>query len=215
MLDRLFDPRVQSELRSEFARSVPHPVLVEDVLRPETAESIALWLDSLSDWRSEWFLEEFLGGTIRVDPGEYAQAPPLARFARWQALDLDIAERHAPLRVLLGELASDRLLAFLRSLGPTGVMPPHFKLRRYGPGDFFGPHTDGDSGLGLLIYFTVPPWKERDGGCFVYEDPGGRRLYPPRFNSALLFPYCLDAPHHVEPVAAEGAVRYTLACDYA
>jgi Rps23 Pro-64 3,4-dihydroxylase Tpa1-like proline 4-hydroxylase len=215
VLDRLFEPSIQRELRTAFAQSVPRPVLVEDFLRPDAAESIASWLDSLSDWRSEWFLEEFLGGTIRVAAEDYAQALPVAQFATWQTLGLDVAERHAGLRALLSELASDRFLACLRGLGPTGVMPARFKLRRYRPGDFFAPHTDGSSGMGLLIYLTVPAWKESDGGRFVYDDPAGQRLYPPHFNSALLFPYCLDAPHHVEPVAAGGAVRYTLGCDYA
>jgi predicted 2-oxoglutarate/Fe(II)-dependent dioxygenase YbiX len=113
-------------------------------------------------------------------------------------------------------LSSASFLDTLRRLGRAGVKPPTFKLRRYGPDDFFGSHCDGDEGLGLLIHLTDPPWQDGDGGRLIYEpSTGGELQMPPRFNSAVFLPYALSATHRVEPVAPHGAIRYTLGCDYA
>lgn len=215
MIDRLFDQDVGDTLRRAFAGPRPYPVLVEDVLERETAKRLTVELSSIEDWCTEYFIEEFLGGTRRVTADEFGSATTLERFATWQTISL--LDGHLPrlLAPLLQVLASDELLAHLRTLGPSGIQSPRFKLRRYGPGDFFSPHTDGTTGIGVLFYFTNPPWQAGDGGRFIYEAPGAQRIYPPLFNSALLFPYRDDAPHHVEPVSPGGPIRFTLGCDYA
>jgi hypothetical protein len=215
MIERLFDKDISTKLRAAFSAPVPLPVLVDDVFDTDTARHLVEGLASLDDWQTEYFIEEFLGGARRVTAKEFASAPTLERFATWQTVDLDGEHQRRLLGPLLAALASDMFLDHLRSLGPVGIEPPRFKLRRYGQGHSFGPHTDGDTGLGILFYLTYPPWREGDGGRFVYEAPDRTRRYPPRFNSALLFPYRDNAPHHVEPVAPGGSIRYTLGCDYA
>jgi len=215
MIERLLEDDVARAMRAAFNAPVPLPVLVENVLDPTVAEELTYGLASLDGWRAEHFLEEFLGGTKRVAAEEFESASALARFASWQTIDLDSGPQHSLLAPLLHALSSRTFLDHLRSLGPSGIGEPRFKLRRYGPGDFFAAHTDGSSGMGVLIYLTDPPWQEGDGGCFVYESPSGTSRFPPRFNSALVFPYQDDAPHHVEPVSPTGSIRYTLGCDYA
>jgi 2OG-Fe(II) oxygenase superfamily len=215
MIERLFADDVSRELRTAFAVPVPSPVLVEDVLDDHVATELIDGLASLDGWRAEYFIEEFLGGTRRVTAHEFRGATTLERFAAWQTLYLDDEPQRSLLAPLLQALASDEFLNHLRSLGPPGIAPPRFKLRRYGPGDFFSPHTDGGRGMGVLVYLTQPPWQEGDGGRFIYESADTTQKYAPRFNSALLFPYREDASHHVEPVSPSGSIRYTLGCDYA
>jgi hypothetical protein len=215
MIERLFADDVSRELRTAFTAPVPSPVLVEDVLDDHVATELVEQLVSLDGWRAEYFVEEFLGGTRRVAAHEFRRATTLERFATWQTLHLNDEPQRGLLSPLLRALASDEFLDHLRSLGPSGILPPRFKLRRYGPGDFFSAHTDGGQGMGVLFYLTQPPWQEGDGGRFVYESTDATRKYAPRFNSALLFPYREDALHHVEPVSPDGSIRYTLGCDYA
>lgn len=203
-------------IRAAFAANPPQPVAIEDALPPATARGLLRAFTRLESWQREYFVEEFLGGTQRVSESEFATAPPVSRFATWDTVALDDLHGEPELTSVLGFLSSPSFLETLRVLGRPGVKPPSFKLRRYGPGDFFGSHCDGDEGIGVLIHLTSPPWREGDGGRLIYEpSTGERRALPPFFNSAVLLPYTLNATHRVEPVAPSGATRYTLGCDYA
>jgi hypothetical protein len=211
----LDEPTV-ARIRAAFAADPPEPVTVDDALPLATARGLLAAFRAVRSWRRESFVEEFLGGTQRVSEERFAAAPAVTRFATWDTVPLDDLDGEPELAQVLGFLGSESFLDILRGLGRPGVKPPSFKLRRYGPRDFFGSHCDGDEGLGLLIHLTDPPWQEGDGGRLIYEpSAGGQLRLPPRFNSAVFLPYALSATHRVEPVASNGAIRYTLGCDYA
>jgi hypothetical protein len=205
-----------ARIRAAFATDRPEPVAVDDALPLATARGLLAAFRAVRSWRREYFVEEFLGATQRVSEHEFAAAPAVTRFATWDTVALNDLDGEPELTRVLGFLSSASFLDTLRRLGRAGVKPPTFKLRRYGPDDFFGSHCDGDEGLGLLIHLTDPPWQDGDGGRLIYEpSTGGELQMPPRFNSAVFLPYALSATHRVEPVAPHGAIRYTLGCDYA
>jgi hypothetical protein len=203
-------------MRSAFAAQPSRPVQLRDVLDGEMAQQVAEALEAASDWRAEYFIEELLGTIKHVDPQVFLEAPHEHRLATWEKLALDRRPKRDSLWRLSEELRSDEVVGALSTLGQPGVRPPHIKVVRYGPGDFFAPHSDGDAGIALLLYFTRPDWREGDGGMFVYEDEAGCLTeYAPHFNSALVFPYRVDSRHWVCPVADDAGLRYTIAADYA
>lgn len=210
------DESTVARIRAAFATDPPEPVAVDDALPLATARGLLGAFRRVRSWRREYFVEEFLGGTRRVSEQEFAAAPAVNRFATWDTVALNDLDGEPELTRVLGFLNSASFLDTLCRLGRAGVKPPTFKLRRYGPGDFFGSHCDGDEGLGLLIHVTDPLWQDGDGGQLIYEpSTGGELRMPPRFNSAVFLPYALSATHRVESVAPHGAIRYTLGCDYA
>lgn len=203
-------------IRDGFASDPPIPVALTNALPQEVALNLLRMFDEVRGWRREYFVEEFLGGTRRVDQETFAASAPADRFASWATVDLEILGNKPPLGPLLEFLRSPHFLQTLEALGRPGVKPPSLKLRRYRAGDFFSSHCDGDRGLGVLIHFTEPPWREGDGGRLIYEPSTGDELcLPPLFNSAVFLPYSLKATHRVEPVAHRAATRYTLSCDFA
>jgi len=217
VLDSFYEPAVCAALREQFTSADPRPVLVCDVLDRTLATEVVGVLKASMGWVRDYFVEEFLGGPRRVGSEEFYAASHLAQFGTWEELSLSSVDQ--PERGLLQEvmdvLSDAAFVACLRNLGEQGAAMPSVKIRRYGPGDFFSPHSDGNTGVGLLLYLTNPDWRSGDGGRFVYESEGTEaRKFIPRFNSALVFPYRERAMHWVERMTPQAGIRYTLCFDY-
>lgn len=86
---------------------------------------------------------------------------------------------------------------------------------RYRPGDFFAAHADGDRGLAVSSTSPRPTGDPETVASSFSKADGSISRFPPRFNSALVFPYRTRTTHWVAPVSRQGGLRYTIAVDYA
>jgi 2OG-Fe(II) oxygenase superfamily len=216
MRTRLTDDVALREMRTAFRSEPARPVHIKGVLDRGVAEHLTDALETADAWREEFFIEEFLGGTIRVSEDEFIAAPRANRLARFEKLP---PEAHGPVGIvaeLLSELSAPETLEAFGGLGQAGVEGPNVKIIRYRPGDFFAPHTDGDTGIAILLYLTRPAWLPGHGGSLVYEDETRTVAeFPPVFNSALVFPYRAATTHWVAQLAPSAGLRYTISADYA
>ncbi len=216
MLTRLIDAVALHEMRTAFQGELARPVQIEDVLVASTAERLTDALETSEDWRDEFFLEDFLGGTTRVSEEEFIAAPRVSRLARFEKYPLEAHTQVGIVAEFLSALRAPEALGALRTLGQAGVESPNVKIVRYRPGDFFAAHSDGDEGIALLFYLTRPAWQPGQGGSLIYEDETGKATeFPPLFNSAVLFPYRARASHWVSELAPDAGLRYTICADYA
>jgi 2OG-Fe(II) oxygenase superfamily len=203
-------------MRAAFTAKPSRPVQIAEVLDAALAQQVADALEASPDWKAEQFIDEPFGGIKQVDSRIFLDAPPEICLAKWEKLAFEAQPQLDVLWRLLEHLRSDESVGALSTLGQPGVGPPHFKVVRYRPGDFFAPHFDGDAGIALLMYFTRPAWRDGDGGTFAYEDETGHVTeYAPSFNTALIFPYRANTRHWVCPVADQAGLRYTISADYA
>ncbi len=203
-------------LQAAFGRCPPRPAKLHEVLEPPAAAAIATSLAAATGWRRRYLLEDFFGAVTEVGTDAFARATASRRFATFDQLPLDEAATMDALAELLATLADPQLVDAFRALGIRGVATPRLKVIRYSPGDFFGPHFDGEGGLGVLVYLTTPTWSGGNGGVFVYEDEtGAHHELSPEYNTAVVFPYRARTTHWVTPVATGAGLRYTIAADYA
>jgi len=84
----------------------------------------------------------------------------------------------------------------------------HTFVSNYGPGDFNGPHTDGDNGRIAFVYHLSKDWKPSYGGLFMRMDWDWKtvnKVIVPPFNTLSIFDTQWQgqqgAPHLVSEVA--------------
>lgn len=84
----------------------------------------------------------------------------------------------------------------------------HTFVSNYGPGDFNGPHTDGDNGRIAFVYHLSKDWRPQYGGLFMRMDWDWKtvnKVIVPPFNTLSIFDTQWQgqqgAPHLVSEVA--------------
>lgn len=84
----------------------------------------------------------------------------------------------------------------------------HTFVSNYGPGDFNGPHTDGDNGRIAFVYHLSKDWRPSYGGLFMRMDWDWKtvnKVIVPPFNTLSIFDTQWQgqqgAPHLVSEVA--------------
>jgi hypothetical protein len=89
-----------------------------------------------------------------------------------------------------------------------GYSDAHTFVSNYGPGDFNGPHTDGDNGRIAFVYHLSKDWRPQYGGLFMRMDWDWQtvnKVIVPPFNTLSIFDTQWQgqqgAPHLVSEVA--------------